>query len=204
MSKPLSMYSIIGVGEVRNARLLALMGVTVLGMAIVIGYLISLVIDLNKQIAFLKDHQVMYGIPNADGYFVSATKVPDKVISDWAEALINNCYNFDPTTADENLEDCKKRLSTELLLAKESMVNNNKVVARNQIVTQSYTWGQKRIKAEKDGIRFQVRGTLRRLQGSTPYFNENVEVSLFIAHVQPTTARPLGLVATDWSESVIK
>ena len=203
MSKPLSMYTIIGVGEVRAARIFAIMCAVILGLSITIAYLIKMVIDINKQIAFLKDQQIMYGIPNADGYFVSTTTLPENVVLDWAEAMVSNCYNFDPLTANANLDDCKRRLSTELLMTKEGMVDNNKIIARNQVVTQMFSWGQKRLSEEKGSYTFQVRGALRRLQGSTPYFNEMIEVSVKISKQQPTAARPLGLVAAEWSERVI-
>lgn len=203
MSKPLSMYTIIGVGEVRSARILMILSTVIVGLSITIAYLINMAIDLNKQIAFLKDQQIMYGIPNADGYFVSTTKLPDNVVLDWAEAMVSNCYNFDPLTANANLDDCKRRLSPELLMTKEAMVDNNKVIARNQVVTQMFSWGQKRLIEEQGGYTFQVRGALRRLQGSTPYFNEMIEVSVKVSKQQPTASRPLGLVAAEWSERIV-
>ena len=152
-------------------------------------------INALKQITELSNHRYMYGFEQKKGVFVSVTERPKYMLERYARDVINNQYNYDRNTIDENfkyilsLYDPRVNLQTvqaDLDKLKKNTYEN--AFSQNARVSRKYT-----IKEDKLTYTLTFKVQITQYVTNIPADKYETKVKVIMAKIAPTKARRLGI-----------
>lgn len=177
--------------------------------ALVAGLIGSAVVmhirSLHQEISTLERSRVMFGFPNEQGVFVSSNKRPEYMVVRFAREYVNNLYNTDEFSVEENFRQVAKMMDPSIALGEGAQLARIAQEVRSSKASQSFArYKEMPLIEDDESYTYICEGRISGHLGSTITRNNIVKITVRLKKVTPTTARAEGLVVARMDEQVLK
>ena len=187
--------------EVMVSRLWLALGVLVLAFGAICSAMITSIKSLHEENGRLQRSRIMFGFPNEQGVFISSEKRPEYMVVRFAREYVNNLYNYDDVAVDENFKQVAKMMDPAIALSEAQVLSKIAQDVHSTKVSQSFArYRERPLQEDAEFYTYIVEGKVRGQLGSTPTRADEVQITVKLRKVTPTTSRAEGLVVTSMRE----
>ena len=153
-------------------------------------------------IAELSEKRVMICFPDDSGMFVSAKKIPERIVVNFARGFVANMYNFSSYNVSENTDEARRLMSPQLANDYIGFFKDTVDRVKKDGIMRHFDIKEFQPPVETDrGYVVQFRGLVRDFVGQTPIGEARVlPVTVWLNKVEHTKTTPEGLVVAAVSD----
>lgn len=174
-------------------------------LSIIIIYQYTALRSKDALIERLSKERVMIGYPDERGYFVSASKLPERVILNYARGFTANMFNWSSYNVVENLEEARKLMTPSL--ANDHVKFFEEIIATSKRDAVSRRFEIKAYKSPiqiRGGYIVQFQGLVSEYFGQTPNGQpRETTVTVVMQRIEPTKSTPEGLQVSGISDKPV-
>lgn len=200
------MSGVLGVAELRSARITFTAIATTVVLCIVIALLVFNNIRLTQELASAREKQVMYGFQNPDGLFESSDVMPVEYVQSFANLWVSNYLNFTPESAEVNLKYTRSLFTPpkwgEISSQIPKLIGDVRRSQITQIVAPKHS--DYKVEASEKGYVVTFEANRRRLVGDQEYQLRTLTYKLYIVRTHPNEFYRWGLLVHDYEEGQVK
>ena len=195
---PLKYFNLLGSGELRSGRIIvAFIAMTVV-LAGVIFVQVKENIALQEANTTLQSQRVMYGFPNSEGVFVSATQIPEHHIIAFTSIFLENFYNFTPESALANANASMRMMSPRLRALQEDYLRSTAKQSEEQQIQQVFVRTTPyKVEVDPNGYVVSFQASRYRATLNTVFNRGKFNVKILVKAVRPSKYFEWAVVADD-------
>ena len=195
---PLKYFNLLGSGELRSGRII----VAFIAMTVVLAGVI--VVQVKENIALqeantqLQSQRVMYGFPNSEGVFVSATQIPEHHIIAFTSIFLENFYNFTPESALANANASMRMMSPRFRALQEDYLRSTAKQSEEQQIQQVFVRTTPyKVEVDPNGYVVSFQASRYRATLNTVFNRGKFNVKILVKAVRPSKYFEWAVVADD-------
>lgn len=185
---------------------------TIMSVGVIVVLLIVIIAQLSAlrsrdaMITELSEKRVMIGFPDDSGMFVSAKKIPERIIVNFARGFVANMYNFSAYNVTENTDEARRLMSPQLANDHVGFFKDTVERVKRDSITRHFDIKEFQPPVETDkGYIVQFRGMVRDFVGQTPIGEPRIlPVTVWLNKVEHTKSTPEGLVVAAISDKPLE
>lgn len=197
---PMKLFNVLGAAELKQMRLLIVLGFVILVMTTIVIGLLKMNWELQETNRTLQSERVMYGFPNGEGVFISERTLPDSHLRGLVTWFVQNYYNFTPESAQANANEALRLMTPKLRARLEDALKKLAQQSIEQNITQVFAVDTKIEIENQPGIGYVAtfRGQRLRATLNQVFSKQHFQVKLLIKPVKPSAHFAWAAVVDDF------